>query len=1033
MSCEARPQTAGAVMGKKKGRGRGRPKGTQDERPREPGGVQRETNINTNVPSRTNNVRSEQFQDADCGYQQLTGKNDLQKHSQFNSNDHQSPERTLYNCSAVNCGINNLESTGNERKIRDVDVSSKNTMGVKSITYSVGSFNQKFPNIPGVNDQNSCSASIAFVGEPSSTKKVNIVRRPNFGIEGKRIAVVSNYFLLKGNGNDIYHYHVEITDKSASAKQNKAMTIKEEKAHGATQLQIQQERNVGKQKCREVINQLIKDKLLSNFQPFYDGYKNLYTFKPLPVGEGKTANVCVTSDNRTKSYVVTVKPVKKNCGGNVISLESLNEVCSGRSDKVPLEAVIAFDMILCHREPPFHEVGVGKSFFSFSEMRKNPMGGEIELWKGYNSSLQLTQKGPAILVNSANKAFHCSGFVIEQCCNVLGFDITERNLSKEDIRKLKKNLRGVKVEVTHLPYPRKYTVESVTQENANNLVVNIGNSKMSVAQFFTRKYKTLKFPNLPCLSMKTTGKPTYTPMEVCVILPGQPKLGKLSPIQTSKMISKTAISPGERFESIMNYVKTISQINGPYITQAGYDIQMTPVSLTARVISPPALAYSNGPAQPDSRGVWRTDGKNFSESSSNARWILISFSPSDTCPLNTLKRLSSGLVETSKNLGLHLRNPVAIRLLDWKTSTFDALLDAKRCDVQFAFVVLSRLDKNHSYDELKFIADVKLGLITQCMEDAVVLRCCEGAGASQILNNLLSKLNTKLGGINHTFSKQPTVAMKRAIVMGADAAHSPRGSKCPSIAAVVGSIDDVPFQYAVSCKVQMNPDASKISQEIILHMKEMTKHVLNSYKKRNSYFPEKIIFFRDGVSQGQFETVLKNELDLIQTACEELLNRKLPITFIIVQKRHQTRFVPSNPKDGVGKCGNVPPGMTVDTDVTHPVYFDYFQCSHEGIKGTSRPAHYVVLHDDNNFKADELQKFSHDLCHVYGRCNRSISIPAPAMNAHLAAARAKKYIDWHLSDDASSSGYGSDEPLLSQEVINFVNNISDIKSPMFFL
>lgn len=41
--------------------------------------------------------------------------------------------------------------------------------------------------------------------------------------------------------------------------------------------------------------------------------------------------------------------------------------------------------------------------------------------------------------------------------------------------------------------------------------------------------------------------------------------------------------------------------------------------------------------------------------------------------------------------------------------------------------------------------------------------------------------------------------------------------------------------------------------------------------------------------------------------------------------------------------------MIVDTDVTHPIDNDYYLLSHAGILGTSRPTHYVVLHDDNKF------------------------------------------------------------------------------------
>ncbi|GIX93000.1 protein argonaute-4 [Caerostris extrusa] len=55
--------------------------------------------------------------------------------------------------------------------------------------------------------------------------------------------------------------------------------------------------------------------------------------------------------------------------------------------------------------------------------------------------------------------------------------------------------------------------------------------------------------------------------------------------------------------------------------------------------------------------------------------------------------------------------------------------------------------------------------------------------------------------------------------------------------------------------------------------------------------------------------------------------------------------------------------------------FDFFLCSHLGMRGTSRPCHYTVIEDDNDFTADDLQKLSYYLCHTCVRCTKSISIP----------------------------------------------------------
>ncbi|MEQ2199396.1 Protein argonaute-3, partial [Xenoophorus captivus] len=168
----------------------------------------------------------------------------------------------------------------------------------------------------------------------------------------------------------------------------------------------------------------------------------------------------------------------------------------------------------------------------------------------------------------------------------------------------------------------------------------------------------------------------------------------------------------------------------------------------------------------------------------------------------------------------------------------------------------------------------------------------------------------------------------------------------PGKTPVVGSMDAHPSRYCATVRVQ------RPRQEVIQDLASMVRELLIQFYKSTRYKPTRIIFYRDGVSEGQFRQVLYYELLAIREAC------------ISLEKEYQ-------------------PGIT------------YI--------GTSRPSHYHVLWDDNCFTADEFQLLTYQLCHTYVRCTRSVSIPAPAYYAHLVAFRAR----YHLVDKEHDSAEGS--------------------------
>ena len=91
-----------------------------------------------------------------------------------------------------------------------------------------------------------------------------------------------------------------------------------------------------------------------------------------------------------------------------------------------------------------------------------------------------------------------------------------------------------------------------------------------------------------------------------------------------------------------------------------------------------------------------------------------------------------------------------------------------------------------------------------------------------------------------------------------------------------------------------------------------------------------------------------------------------------------------------------------------------------------------MLEDDNDLSADELQKLIFHMCHMYVRCTKTISIPAPVAYADLVAYRARKHLDCKNGSDSGSSDC-SRTYRLTQEDINAIQVVDRFKNSMYFV
>ncbi|SPO04370.1 uncharacterized protein DNG_07055 [Cephalotrichum gorgonifer] len=172
------------------------------------------------------------------------------------------------------------------------------------------------------------------------------------------------------------------------------------------------------------------------------------------------------------------------------------------------------------------------------------------------------------------------------------------------------------------------------------------------------------------------------------------------------------------------------------------------------------------------------------------------------------------------------------------------------------------------YHPIKTCGDTKFGIHTICV---VAEKLAKERGQDQYFNNVALKLNLKLSGRNQLVdsTRLGIINEDKTMVVGVDVTHPSPGSSrtAPSIAGMVASIDRYVSQWPGVLRIQ-----SEALQEMVSDMKDMLKSRLRLWKELRGHkvLPENILVYRDGVSEGQYQKVLDEELPLFRAACKEV-------------------------------------------------------------------------------------------------------------------------------------------------------------------
>ncbi|OSD04210.1 argonaute-like protein [Trametes coccinea BRFM310] len=854
------------------------------------------------------------------------------------------------------------------------------------------------------------SAAGTTAGLPDASPHITTVgvKRTAFGTAGRRIQVHTNHFEVEIPEDYIHHYDViSPSEKTLPARLNMEIVAR--------------------------LQTVIAPQIFTQ-RAVYDGRKNMFAArKLLRTGTIIDVNFDVTlvdapSPGEAARTGVVRRPPKvykvKLTHVATINPEVLARFLQGKQshDNTVLTAITALNVVI-RMEPSLRYPFNVRSFFTNREQKD--IGSSIVLWRGYFQSVRPAFNRMLINVDISTGTMYKPGPFLQRALEHLNTNDLQRLNDLRERTRLQRFFSGVRiiVQIPGQPPPARRVprvVKRITQDGAAKLTfVPREGQRTSIAQYFRDAHNyTVRHPNIPCVEV---GSGAIIPMECCEIFEGQIMRKQIPPERMKDVLDFATKRPEDRLNSIRDGLGVLAYGQSEYVRHFGMTVQpnAAPVSLQARVLDPPTLQYGQGSGQPTIKprdGAWNMIDKKLFKPVTINRWCVGVFERQARFRPDLAQEMVRGLLQSFASVGItvHETDPV----IKWANSNDNVALflrglggdcfkkNGNRGGPDLIVAVMPEASAD-LYVRVKHFGDITQGVATQCLRSTKCTRA-----RPQYFANVCLKINVKLGGINTIPDWRSSRALmdpqNPTIVMGADVMHpAPGVSDRPSYTSLVGNVDSGSAKYIADCRVQTH------RREMIDDLEDMATAIIKmnlgyreSVEKKTGK-PTRIFFFRDGVSEGEFAQVLEYELPQLKRACAATgVNAK--ITIIVVGKRHHVRFFPSSRAEA-DRSGNCPAGTVVDSEIVHPTEFDFYLQSHGGLLGTSRPAHYSILYDENNFTSDSLQELSFALCHVYARATRSVSIPAPVYYADIVCARAKNHFDPEGNLDYEGSGATLDD------------------------
>ncbi|KAG9286919.1 hypothetical protein G9A89_000048 [Geosiphon pyriformis] len=788
-----------------------------------------------------------------------------------------------------------------------------------------------------------------------------------------------------------------------------------------------------------IFSKIGTDGTFSDVCPVFDGNSSIYSFRPLPIGNKEIGEKISVRLGKIKTFHVTIRKIEE------LELRPVFDYISG---KTPLNSQIANCRAILNTifnyKPRSTFATLKKGIFpEVNNQKPILLSGGIQLKLGLFQALHLGWDHMYLNVDVCAATFYPSMWLIDVIGRYLEKnhrDDLRRGINIQEKRKIEKYFHGVQIRVIHRgEQKRKYKIERFSQMATDEQTFLKNGKHITILEYFSQTYgKRLEYKALPCIVVK---KNVLLPLEIMkfdISNEGQSFKKELSDKVKAEIVKTTAMKPQERFRfienGIQNYFKYQEDEN---LQQLGVRVENQLVTVNGRVLDTPTVTFhpkSQAREEAPRSARWTLNNKIFVKGRQLVNWGILVVCGQQDAPQQNVQRFireikdvlreKGIMVAENQNPYLQYNDPIHKNLEEAFSQTIERCHVNKNGPPQLIICIIAK-KSNELYGRIKMLSDHKFGIPSQ----VIIADKLRRANNRPCWQNIALKINAKLGGHN-CFLKQDQLRYlleMPTMIMGADISHPGPGTNQKSVAALCASMEPSGTTYYGRCSINQI-----LRNETIESLEDMAFELLKIFWEKNKLLPLRILFYRDGVSDSQFRAVLNKEVIALKKAFSRICgnNSKIPtLTYIIAQKRHHTRFFPTNLREG-DRNGNCQPGTVVDTMIVLKGEFDFYLQSHSGIHGTTRPTHYYVLFDENDQKPDAFQTLTYHLCFLYARCSSAISIVPPIAYAHLIAQRARLY---PMNEDDHNFGNENHSETNSLSTVSLPTLHEQLSKAMYFV